>query len=233
MRCSRAARPRKPSRATNRSGGWTPIARSSASDRRADRRGIGRCAERLCGAAVRRVRAEFRYPPRQHSELQRPAEARGSPPRPLRSGQTAWAVLDIGCGTGLSGAAIAPYAREIVGVDFLRNARESARARAVQTPRASRLVDDDAAGPTASYDVVFSTDVFIYVGKLEDVVEQTQRLLCPGGLFAFSVESLDGLVRVRTRLRYSRAIFDSTRRGVIRTRWRTCAGWPRRIASMC
>jgi len=42
----------------------------------------------------------------------------------------------------------------------------------------------------SSYDVVFAADVFVYLGKLDDLVNQAQRLLRPGALFAFSVESL-------------------------------------------
>ena len=47
------------------------------------------------------------------------------------------------------------------------------------------------AEPAASYDVVISADVFIYVGALDDVIPEVKRVLAPGGTFAFSVESLD------------------------------------------
>ena len=45
----------------------------------------------------------------------------------------------------------------------------------------------------ASYDVVFAADVFVYLGNLDELVEQARRLLRPGGFFVFSVESLDAL----------------------------------------
>ena len=45
---------------------------------------------------------------------------------PPRSG---WDVLDLGCGTGLVGAAIAPFARHLVGVDLSQPMLEMARAR--------------------------------------------------------------------------------------------------------
>ena len=41
-----------------------------------------------------------------------------------------------------------------------------------------------------SYDLVAATDVFIYVGKLDTLFVEARRLLKPGGLFAFSVETL-------------------------------------------
>ena len=46
----------------------------------------------------------------------------------------------------------------------------------------------------SSYDVVFAADVFVYLGKLDELVNHAQRLLRPGGLFAFSVESLEALM---------------------------------------
>jgi predicted TPR repeat methyltransferase len=45
------------------------------------------------------------------------------------SSRAKWAMLDLGCGTGLSGAAIAPYARELVGVDLSSKMLEKARER--------------------------------------------------------------------------------------------------------
>jgi predicted TPR repeat methyltransferase len=41
----------------------------------------------------------------------------------------------------------------------------------------------------ANYDVVTAADVFIYVGKIDEVVATIRRVLRPGGLFAFSVEA--------------------------------------------
>jgi predicted TPR repeat methyltransferase len=40
-----------------------------------------------------------------------------------------WDVLDLGCGTGLAGLAIAPYARRLVGVDLSAKMLEKAAAR--------------------------------------------------------------------------------------------------------
>ena len=39
-----------------------------------------------------------------------------------------------------------------------------------------------------SFDLVLSADVFIYIGDLAEVFDLTARRLCPGGLFAFSIE---------------------------------------------
>ena len=36
------------------------------------------------------------------------------------------------------------------------------------------------AEPASSYNVVFAADVFVYLGKLDDLVSQARRLLRPG-----------------------------------------------------
>ncbi len=105
-----------------------------------------------------------------------------------------WAILDLGCGTGLSGAAIAQFARHMVGVDLSSKMLDKARERNLY----ARLEQLDLlammeAEPASSYDVVFAADVFVYLGKLDELVRQARRLLRPGGLFAFSVESLEAL----------------------------------------
>jgi predicted TPR repeat methyltransferase len=39
--------------------------------------------------------------------------------------------------------------------------------------------------------VIIATDVFIYLGKLDEIISEAKRLLCPNGIFAFSIESLE------------------------------------------
>jgi predicted TPR repeat methyltransferase len=106
--------------------------------------------------------------------------------------QKNWDVLDLGCGTGLAGAAIAPFARQLVGVDVSRKMLQKAASRGVY----SRLIEAEllsalAGGIAASYDVVLAADVFVYFGRLENVFMHVKRLLRAGGRFAFSIEALD------------------------------------------
>jgi predicted TPR repeat methyltransferase len=105
-----------------------------------------------------------------------------------------WSVLDLGCGTGLSGAAISAYAKDLVGVDLSGKMLAKARARDIY----SRLEHMDLLAmmreeAALSYDMVMSTDVFVYIGRLDELFGEAQRLLRAGGLFAFSVESLDAI----------------------------------------
>jgi predicted TPR repeat methyltransferase len=105
--------------------------------------------------------------------------------------ERSWDVLDLGCGTGLAGAAIAPYTRQLVGVDVSGRMLQKAAQRGVY----SRLVEAEllsalAGEIAASYDVILAADVFVYFGRLENVFMQAKRLLRAGGRFAFSIEAL-------------------------------------------
>ena len=103
-----------------------------------------------------------------------------------------WRVLDLGCGTGLVGFAVAPFARQLVGVDLSTKMLEKAHARNLyQRLERMDLVTMMHAEKSASYDVIFAADVFIYLGKLDEIVSEIKRLLCPGGFVAFSIEDLE------------------------------------------
>jgi len=103
-----------------------------------------------------------------------------------------WSVLDLGCGTGLSGAAIAPYAKELVGVDLSGKMLAKARTRGIyarlEHMELLAMMRKEAA---LTYDLVIATDVFVYIGRLDELFGEAQRLLRADGLFGFSVESLD------------------------------------------
>jgi predicted TPR repeat methyltransferase len=101
-------------------------------------------------------------------------------------------VLDLGCGTGLVGPEISPYAKRLVGVDLSAKMLEKAEARKLyQRLLRSELLTMMQEEPTASYDLIISADVFVYVGKLDAIIVETKRLLTPDGIFAFSTENLE------------------------------------------
>lgn len=101
-------------------------------------------------------------------------------------------VLDLGCGTGLCAPLLAPVARSMTGVDLAPKMLEVAGKRGLY----SSLVESDAAQflqsqPPQSFDVVVSTDVFIYIGDLQPVFSGVKKTIRPGGLFGFSIEASD------------------------------------------
>jgi predicted TPR repeat methyltransferase len=99
-------------------------------------------------------------------------------------------VLDLGCGTGLCAPLLQPVARTMTGVDLAPRMLEVADRRAIYT----RLECADVAAflasePADAYDLVVSTDVFIYIGDLAPVFAGVRRCLRAGGLFGFSIEA--------------------------------------------
>ena len=105
-----------------------------------------------------------------------------------------WDVLDLGCGTGLVGPAIAPYTRQLVGVDLsagmLAKAQEK---RLYQRLERSELLAMMKGEKASSYDVIIAADVFVYIGRLDEIMVEINRLLRPGGTLAFSVEAMEAL----------------------------------------
>jgi predicted TPR repeat methyltransferase len=99
-------------------------------------------------------------------------------------------ILDLGCGTGLMADSLKGYQR-LVGIDLSPRMLEKAAARKAYT----ELVEADVDGylqnqPDATFDLITSADVFVYMGDLETTFIEAIRVLTPGGVFAFSVEAL-------------------------------------------
>lgn len=105
-----------------------------------------------------------------------------------------WNVLDLGCGTGLVGTVIAPHAKQLVGVDLSAKMLEKAHARNLyQRLARSDLLPMMQQENASSYDLIIAADVFVYLGRLDEIIGQIKRLLRPKGIFTFSVEALDAL----------------------------------------
>ena len=98
-------------------------------------------------------------------------------------------VLDVGCGTGLCGPLLAPYARNLVGVDLSGGMLHHAADK--------RIYDDLIQAELTAYlqqlspesvDVVVSADTLVYFGGLEDVITAAATALRRGGVLIFTVE---------------------------------------------
>jgi len=110
----------------------------------------------------------------------------------LRGAATHPRVVDLGCGTGLVGMALASSGAEIIGVDLSVRMLDIAAQRGVYAKLENgELIDVLARLPEGSAHAVLAADVFIYIGDLDAVFASVARVLAPGGLFAFSVERLD------------------------------------------
>ncbi|MCA1403910.1 class I SAM-dependent methyltransferase [Ensifer sp. IC3342] len=121
-------------------------------------------------------------------------------------------VTDLGCGTGLFGERIRDRCAYLEGFDLSANMLAKAEAKTTYDRLAQvdlSLVPEDSGAfgdfPTARADLVSAADVLMYLGNLENVFVIADRLLAPGGLFAFSVEQAatdEGFI-LRPSLRYA------------------------------
>lgn len=98
-------------------------------------------------------------------------------------------VLDLGCGTGLCGAALRPLARTLLGVDLSPAMVEKAKSRGVYDDVVLGDMLAPLRGRSGAFDLIVATDVLIYVGDLSPVFDAAAGALRPGGLLAFSVEA--------------------------------------------
>jgi predicted TPR repeat methyltransferase len=138
----------------------------------------------------------YRGPVLLRAAVERAAAARGLPPHFAR-------VLDLGCGTGLMGAAIRDRSGELIGVDLSPAMIAAARAKGIY----DRLAVGDLASFLAAdgerFDLILAADVFVYVDDLGPVLAAAGRKL-DAGLIAFTVETHVGEeVIVRESLRFA------------------------------
>ncbi len=111
--------------------------------------------------------------------------------RPMRFG----AMLDLGCGTGLAGAAFRPFVDWLVGVDLSAAMIAQAATKGLYDRLATGDLSDFLAGEIAAagkYHLAVAADVFVYLNDIAPVVAAAARVLAPGGVFAFTVETHPG-----------------------------------------
>lgn len=119
-------------------------------------------------------------------------EAAGRVLAPLLEGRSGLAAADLGCGTGLSGSVLRPYAKRLAGVDLSQRMLDLAKGRAVYDELVRDEIGEWLGRERGTLDVLLALDVFIYVGDLTRVAGAAAGSLSGGGLFAFTIEELQG-----------------------------------------
>jgi predicted TPR repeat methyltransferase len=106
--------------------------------------------------------------------------------------QRALDVLDLGCGTGLVGAALRERAKTLVGVDLSPAMIEKSRQRGVYD--ALELADVTAAMQrrNEAFDLIVAGEVFVYIGDIRATFAAAAQALRRGGLFLFTIERHEG-----------------------------------------
>lgn len=100
-------------------------------------------------------------------------------------------VLDLGCGTGLAGEMLRPWAVHLEGVDLSPRMIERAEARGLYDALSVGDLEGALVARAAAWDLLVAADVLVYLGDLTPVFAAAASALAPGGLFAATVERLD------------------------------------------
>jgi len=111
-------------------------------------------------------------------------------------------VLDLGCGTGLSGVALKPFATRLEGLDLSPRMLAEARARGIYDALHEADLLDFLPRRPAAWDVVAAADVLNYLGDLGPALAAIRTALKPGGTAVFSLEAGEAEVALGEGLRY-------------------------------
>jgi len=105
-------------------------------------------------------------------------------------GRTKLTILDLGCGTGLSGAAFKDLALRLDGIDLSPAMIEKAQARGIYDVLS--VADIEGGLKADAYDLVIAADTLVYLGDLEATTLAVARALKENGFFLFTTEAKDG-----------------------------------------
>jgi len=98
-------------------------------------------------------------------------------------------VIDLGCGTGLTGKELRDISNNLTGIDLSRNMIAKARELDVY----DRLIEGDIVDILSlskeKYDLFIALDVFIYIGELTKIFKTVRNCCNKNALFIFSIET--------------------------------------------
>lgn len=97
-------------------------------------------------------------------------------------------VLDLGCGSGLSGIALKPFAAELTGIDLSPEMLELARKRNIYDRLETGEITAWLANTQKQFDIIASLDCLIYFGDLGPIVSAAAKKLRAGGALFLSTE---------------------------------------------
>src|SRR5438477_3536380 len=101
-------------------------------------------------------------------------------------------AIDLGCGTGLAATAFAKGVDHFIGIDLSPRMIEKASLTGLYGQlHVNDMLHGLQGRPEASTDLVLAADAMVYLADLAPVLREVRRVLVPGGMLAFTVETHD------------------------------------------
>lgn len=126
-------------------------------------------------------------------------------------------VLDAGCGTGLCGPLLRPYAATLVGVDLSPKMLAKAVGRQVYEELIEAELVAYLEGQIASFDLIVSADTLVYFGELRPFLQAAKRSMLAGGHLIFTLEKgecgLDYKLNIHGRYSHDREYVETAMAG--------------------
>lgn len=102
-------------------------------------------------------------------------------------------AIDLGCGTGLAAAAFARQVDHFIGIDLSPGMIREARATGLYAElEVADMLDGLRGKNDASANLIVAADAMVYLADLAAVLVEAKRVLAPGGVLAFTLETHDG-----------------------------------------
>ena len=101
-------------------------------------------------------------------------------------------VLDAGCGTGLCGPLLRPFAQSLIGIDLSAGMLKLADAHKVYDELLEVELASYLATQHARFDLIASADTFCYLGKLDQALKAAAQALKAGGVLILTLEQHNG-----------------------------------------
>jgi predicted TPR repeat methyltransferase len=100
-------------------------------------------------------------------------------------------VIDLGCGTGLSGVQFRELSEHLIGVDLSKNMIQKAKEKNIYDELCIDDILENLNRTTSSFDLFICTDVLVYFGDLTPVFQSIKKRCHAKALFLFSTEHTD------------------------------------------
>lgn len=99
-----------------------------------------------------------------------------------------WDIIDLGCGTGLCGSIVKPYAKTLIGVDLSAKMLEIAAQKNIYDELITSDLTHFLKNKKSTYDLVIAGDVFVYIGDLAPLFSEISTALREKGFLVFNAE---------------------------------------------